>query len=413
MTYPTITKDAIRCGICPKEIMIHIPKSNISRWKKEKPEKYFGYELASGKIPFTIDQTETVLKGFVITPATFHALAKIVVTFSQIIREIKGFKSRMREKQLEIVMVLLNASRYIDLRILLSCCGISSSCFRNWKQQALFPCNNPSKKCARNHPLQIISSEFEMLKQVICNPKTIHWSIRSLCLHAKRLNILHLRESTYYKYNNIHQWREKLFPKVKKPKYSSLKASAPDEIWHCDTTRIRLKNGLIRYIYFITDNFSRKIIAWLIAPTRNAFYTKEVLQRAFSNSFSKENLKNIDFIVDNGSEFNNEEVTSFLSDTILTMKIAQKEIIFSNSMVEATHKEYKYGFFYRNPPTTDPELYDQVDYYVNERNGIKPRKSLNGLTPDEAHARISHDTFQFDHNAGLARQNRIRINKTG
>ena len=41
----------------------------------------------------------------------------------------------------------------------------------------------------------------------------------------------------------------------------------PDEIWHIDTTVIRLFDGTRTYLHAVIDNFSRRILAWRVADT--------------------------------------------------------------------------------------------------------------------------------------------------
>jgi transposase-like protein len=44
-----------------------------------------------------------------------------------------------------------------------------------------------------------------------------------------------------------------------------IRASRPNEIWHVDTTIIRLLNGTKAYLHAVIDNYSRKIQSWTIA----------------------------------------------------------------------------------------------------------------------------------------------------
>lgn len=55
--------------------------------------------------------------------------------------------------------------------------------------------------------------------------------------------------------------------------------------------------------------------------------------------------QDIDFIVDGGSE-NKAEVDSLIQNSNINKIIAQKDIVFSNSMVEAVNKRIKYDFLF-------------------------------------------------------------------
>jgi putative transposase len=43
--------------------------------------------------------------------------------------------------------------------------------------------------------------------------------------------------------------------------------TGPDEMWHIDTTVIRLLDGTRAYLHAVIDNFSRRILAWRVADS--------------------------------------------------------------------------------------------------------------------------------------------------
>ena len=46
-----------------------------------------------------------------------------------------------------------------------------------------------------------------------------------------------------------------------------LRTMGPDEMWHIDTTVIRLLDGTRAYLHAVIDNFSRRVLAWRVAET--------------------------------------------------------------------------------------------------------------------------------------------------
>ena len=44
-----------------------------------------------------------------------------------------------------------------------------------------------------------------------------------------------------------------------------MRASKPDEIWHIDTSSVRLVDGTKVWLHAVIDEFSRKILAWRVA----------------------------------------------------------------------------------------------------------------------------------------------------
>jgi len=51
-----------------------------------------------------------------------------------------------------------------------------------------------------------------------------------------------------------------------KPKIG-LRTARANEMWHIDTSVIRLLDGTRAYLHAVIDNFSRRILAWQVADT--------------------------------------------------------------------------------------------------------------------------------------------------
>ena len=89
-------------------------------------------------------------------------------------------------------------------------------------------------------------------------------------------------------------------------------------------------------------------------------------------------------MADEGSE-NFGEVQNFLAEANspkLSHIIAQRDIEFSNSMIEATNKNLKYRFLYHKHIPNHNELFKYVRQAVNDYNN-RPDDVLSGLTPTE------------------------------
>jgi len=91
----------------------------------------------------------------------------------------------------------------------------------------------------------------------------------------------------------------------------------------------------------------------------------------------------VHLIVDGGSENNNSIVDEYISSVPVNKLIAQKDIIFSNSMVESVNKIIKYrSLFLHNIPDIN-SLKKHLEEFIPVYNNIRPHVSLNGLTPNE------------------------------
>jgi putative transposase len=87
-----------------------------------------------------------------------------------------------------------------------------------------------------------------------------HVPTGTLALLAQRLGKVFASPSTWYRLIRDQQWRrprQRIHPA--KPKIG-IRASHPNQIWHIDTTLIRLLDGSRAYLHAVIDNFSRRIV---------------------------------------------------------------------------------------------------------------------------------------------------------
>ena len=163
-----------------------------------------------------------------------------------------------------------------------------------------------------------------------------------------------------------------------------IRADAPLRILHMDVTIYKPLDNTRVYLYFLVDNYSRCILNWKASLQYSANITLQNIKEAYEKYDLGIIMPRIDLICDGGSE-NKGGVDVFVNqnDNNLNKLIAQTDIIFSNSMVEAVNKRIKYDFLFTE------KLYDieQVNKYLNfavDQYNNKPHSALYGLTPIEA-----------------------------
>ena len=94
-----------------------------------------------------------------------------------------------------------------------------------------------------------------------------HVPIGTLAVLAQRLGKVWASPSTWYRLVRKFGWRRpRLRVHPAKPKVG-LRTTRADEVWHIDTTVIRLLDGTRAYLHAVIDNFSRRILAWRVADT--------------------------------------------------------------------------------------------------------------------------------------------------
>jgi putative transposase len=104
-------------------------------------------------------------------------------------------------------------------------------------------------------------------RAMVMSPDYRHVPTGRLAVLAQRLGRVSASPSTWCRLVRKYGWRR---PRVRvhsaKPKVG-LRTTRPDEMWHIDTTVIRLLNGTRAYLHAVIDNFSRRILGWRVAET--------------------------------------------------------------------------------------------------------------------------------------------------
>ena len=164
-----------------------------------------------------------------------------------------------------------------------------------------------------------------------------------------------------------------------KPKVG-LRTTRPDEIWHIDTTVIRLLDGTRAYLHAVIDNFSRRILAWRVAETFAPADSVAVLLEASRCATSSDTPV---VLADGGVENANAEVDALITSGILHRMLAFTELKFSNSMIEAWWRSLKHQWLFLHPLDTVATVRRLVAFYVREHNTVLPHSAFRGQTPDE------------------------------
>jgi len=250
--------------------------------------------------------------------------------------------------------------------------------------------------------MQLTTKEILHIKQYLTNKNYINWSLSSVYYKMLRDKTAFMGLVTFYKYAKLLKLtRQKPQHRRKKHKIG-IRAEKPLQILHADMTIFRPLNNTKVYIYFIADNFSRKILNWKASLEYSAKYTFENLKEVYDANNINDNDVEIDFMVDDGSE-NKAEVDTFIKNSKINKVVAQKDVIFSNSMIEAVNKRIKYDFLFPTEIKDFKQTVKQLETAVEEYNN-KPYFPLHGLTPNEVFAGKLPDKTMFKNEIIKAKQ---------
>jgi transposase InsO family protein len=240
-----------------------------------------------------------------------------------------------------------------------------------------------------------------------------HVPTGTLAILAQRLGRVFASAATWHRLVREHGWRRprrRVHPE--KPTVG-IRAPAPDEIWHIDTTIIRLVNGVHAYLHAVIDNFSRRILAWRLAEKFDPRITVAVLLQAAGVRADVHGTPMV--LTDAGVENCNGHVDAIVEQGILRRVVARTELRFSNSMIEAFWRTLKHQWLYLHTLDSVKSLEPLVAFYVAEHNSKLPHSAFRGQTPDEMYfgtgAGVPQDleTRRCDARKARLEQNRARV----
>ena len=298
-------------------------------------------------------------------------------------------------------------SQVAKLSVILHVVGLSGSRYHVWKNAK--PCElSDASSCPKNHPLQATHSEAEIIRDMATSGDYRHVPTSTLSRLAQRLGKVHLSASTWCRLMRKHNWRrprKRVHPAKLK---IGIRASRANETWHVDATLIRLLDGSKVYLHAVIDNFSRRILAWKASDQFDPSITAELLNQAASGI---EEAEPPQLMVDGGVENYNASVDAAIISLNLKRVLAQTEVTFSNSMIEAWWRVLKHQWLFLNELDSLSKVISLVTFYVDQHNRHLPHAAFKGQTPDEMYFGTGSDIPEQLSLAGRrARTNRREIN---
>ena len=301
--------------------------------------------------------------------------------------EILGFKLRWkqidskdnREKILESINNAMDsATRDACLETL----DLSLSRYKRWKREKR-GCGLPETKlCPKGGLNQLTFQEIQLMREFVTSKEYAHFPIRSLHYYTKKEGLLFCTYSTWRKYIDQYGWLRPRKKKRKKITRIGIRAKHPNEIWHMDVSHFVFPDGTKCFIQAIIDNFSRYVLAWQVMTSYDGAKSAALLEEALMKS-KKIKSKNLRLIVDGGGENKNHKVKKLENDGHFKKQVAQFEISFSNSMVEALFRSIKNNYLYSQQIKNSKSLRKHVDFWLGEHNDRIPHTAFKGETPFE------------------------------
>ena len=405
ISWDTNVKHYIRNGLygnLPNNLKSKIPKSNKHRWEREVDSKYTGCEIAS----FIKEELELIKRigASSNSKKVIEAYFKLSDTYHEILSGVKGVMKQVALQKEKIVNVIEIAKEFVPVESALKVFNISRATYHNYKTLVINKCDvSYFLWCVKQYPHQLLKKEIFQIKNYMENVAYLHWSKSSVYLLALRHKEISFCLTTFYKYSKLLGYSKSrhLQPKIK---YSSLTSYKPNEIWCADVTILKTADGKKHYIHFLMDHYSKMILGYSVENSSSPKAIKTLLHEAHLKHKSKDPIT---LVTDGGVENVNKTVQDFLNSTNPDIKhlIAQKDIPFSNSRIEAFNKIIKHQFLLPRYLENRKQLINALAEDISTYNTIRPQLSLQGNTPAETFSGkqldINHYKTLFDNQKTL------------
>ena len=268
-------------------------------------------------------------------------------------------------------------SRRGALRVL----GLSASRYHRWRQAERSCGLDDRSTCPRLAPTRLTPAEILAMKEMVESPEYRHVPTGRLAVLAQRLGKVFAAPSTWCKLANSRGWRRprtRVHPAAPK---DGVRAWEADEMWHLDTTIIKLVNGAKIYLHAVIDNYSRKILAWSVVDRFEFATTVTILRDAARGAVSAEEMPTL--VTDAGIENVNAGVDELIVSGLLRRVLALRDVSFSNSLIEAWWRSLKHQWLYLNALDSLETVRRLVAFYVEAHNTEIPHSAFRGQTPAE------------------------------
>ena len=360
---------------------LHIPRSTTASWLSRGHRRVVSLDWHHD-IASVLDENEKLKRRAQRQTAIIRLLVVLL--------KLSGF--RLDEQRLpdgtaeaKVLRAVDRSKDALPLKSALRLVRLSPARYQAWKRAEKQCELDDRSSCPRSHPTQLSPAEVSTIKQMVIATEYRHMPLRTLSLYAQRIGKVFASATTWTKLARQRGWRRprrRVYPE--KPK-TGIRATHPNEYWHIDVTVIRLLDDTKAYLHAIIDNFSRRILSWRLAERLDPKTTCEILKEAGKNLDRMPTV-----VADSGVENVNARVEQLMTDGLMHRVLAQVEVSFSNSMIEAFWRSLRHQWLYLHSLDSFTQLEQLIEFYVREHNTQMPHYAFVGPTPDEVYFDQAH-----------------------
>lgn len=377
----------------PQEYRQQISASQLSKYKRLfNPEEYFGHELNSTAVAEIdtlrlLNENKELKRILLLQIKLFAALKHFFMSKKETLKCLNNDQFLNYISAFEKHFSKTRMARFLK---------VSPQTISAALRRKVFACGQSVVGlCHKKYFQQLTPIEVAKIKSYCEDENYQYWSLRSVYYQGLRDAVFQFHESTFYKYARILGLTRKSKKNYRPNKGDGIKSSRVNEYWCADVTIFKTKDNVKHYIYFVIDHFSKKILSYKIADkicgvTRAETFkiaVQYVLEQQKQRSIESDGSESTLLVVDGGVENNNSHVDTFLGSVkeMIRKVVALKDIVHSNSPIEAFNKIIKNDYLNKMELNNGDELKKALEFALNDYDH-RPHGSIHGFTPNEYHA---------------------------
>lgn len=211
----------------------------------------------------------------------------------------------------------------------------------------------------------------------------------------RRIHVLLVRAGLLVNLKAVHRlWkieglrlsRKKKRSRLGKSTVASPEASRPGEGWCYDFVHERLSNGRSARILVVLDEYSRRCLGLICAPSIPASRVAKELSWLFLVHGAPRYIRS-----DNGTEFIAKAVKERLEESGVKAKFIEPGSPWQNGRVESFNDKLRDELLNREVFYSGRELQMSLENFQEEYNNFRPHSSLGNLTPTQAEKRFARE----------------------
>ena len=317
-----------------------VPRSTAAGWLRQATRARPALapsEGASDELLARLARTEARLQRC-------QALLRVVLA---LLRIVEPDLSRVRvprgaDKQ-RVLRALDRARGIVRLSRLLKVVGLSPSRLAAWRRAARACRLDDMPSCPHATPHKLTHAEVEDIHDLVTSPRWRHVPAGRLAILAQRLGRVFASASTWHRLIRERGWRRLRARRHPRSPREGIRADRPNGLWHIDVTVLRLVDGSRAYVQAVLDNFSRRILAWRVSDRIEGGGSVDLLLEASAHLPPDETPT---VMADGGSENCNRAVDALIEEGVLRRVLAQVDLSFSNSLIEAWWRSLKHNWLF-------------------------------------------------------------------